>query len=305
MLINTTGPVADHFYISGLSQYPVHLLDCRRPVLFDAGVTCAGKLYTDAIRSVLGARQPELLFISHVHWDHCGAVSRLKEAFPALKVAASPTAAEILRRPRALELMGKLNEGVKAIVAGFPGIDPSRVADEPFRPFEVDMELTEGQIFELDDNLTVHVMETPGHTRDHLSYYIPEKKILIASEASGCLSTAGSIVSEFLADYDAYFSSLTRLAGLPVDILCQGHRIIFTGPEEVRNFFSRSVSEATRFKDRVYELLGSEAGSVDRVVQKIKAEQYDVIEGVKQPETAYLINLKAQVSHLAGKANRS
>jgi 2-aminobenzoylacetyl-CoA thioesterase len=305
MLISATGPVADHFYISGLAQYPVHLLDCRKPVLFDAGVTCAGDLYVDAIRSVLGARQPEILFISHVHWDHCGAVSRLKEAFPKLKVAASGTAAEILKRPRALELMGKLNEGVRATVAGFPGIDPSRILNEPFRPFAIDMELKDGQVMELDDNLTVRVMETPGHTRDHLTYYIPEKRILIASEASGCLSAAGSIVSEFLTDYDAYFSSLTRLAGLPADVLCQGHRIIHTGAEEVSNFFSRSVSEAIRFKDRVYELLGLEAGSVDQVVRRIKAEQYDVIEGVKQPETAYLINLKAQVSHLAEKANRS
>jgi 2-aminobenzoylacetyl-CoA thioesterase len=305
MLITATGPVADHFYISGLAQYPVHLLDCRKPVLFDAGVTCASDLYVDAIRSVLGARQPEILFISHVHWDHCGAVSRLKEVFPKLKVAASRTAAEILKRPRALELMGKLNEGVRAIVAGFPGVDPSRILNQPFRPFVIDMELKDGQVMELDDNLTVHVMETPGHTRDHLTYYIPEKRILIASEASGCLSAAGSIVSEFLTDYDAYFSSLTRLAGLPADVLCQGHRIILTGAEEVSNFFSRSVSEAIRFKDRVNELLGLEAGSVEQVVLRIKAEQYDVIEGVKQPETAYLINLKAQVSHLAEKANRS
>ena len=305
MLISTTGQVADRFHITGLAQFPVHLLDCGKPVLFDAGITCAGELYVDAIKSILGSRQPEILFISHVHWDHCGAVPRLKEAFPGLKVAASRTAAEILRRPRAVELMGKLNEGVRSIIAAFPGIDQSKLTSEPFRAFEIDMELADGQVVKLDENLEVHVMETPGHTRDHLTYYIPEKRILIASEASGCLSAAGSVVSEFLTDYDDYFSSLTRLAELPADVLCQGHRIVFTGEEEVRNFFSNSVSEAIRFRNRVYELLGQEAGSVERVVKKIKAEQYDVIVGVKQPEAAYLINLRAQVSHLAGKASHT
>jgi len=305
MLITTTGPVADRFYITGLAQFPVHLLDCAKPVLFDAGLTCAGDLYVDAIRSVLGTRQPEILFISHVHWDHCGAVSRLREAFPMLKVAASGKAVEILKRPRAVELIGKLNEGVRAYVANFPGVDPSRLRNEPFRSFEIDVELRDGQVIDLDKNLTVRVMETPGHTRDHLSFYIPEKRILIASEASGCLSAAGSIVSEFLTDYDGYFSSLTRLARLPADVLCQGHRIVFTGTEEVDNFFSRSVSEAIRFKNRVFELLGQEGGSVDRVVRKIKAEQYDVIEGVKQPEDSYLINLRAQVNHLAKKLSPS
>jgi glyoxylase-like metal-dependent hydrolase (beta-lactamase superfamily II) len=303
MLISTTGLVADHFYISGLASFPVHLLDCKMPVLFDGGVTCAGDLYINAIRSVLGVRQPEILFISHVHWDHCGAVSRLKEAFPELKVAASRTAAEILKRPRALGLMGKLNEEVKTVVAGFPDIDPSRLLGEPFHSFEVNIELADGQTIEVDDNLTVRVMETPGHTRDHLSYYIPEKKILLAAEASGCLSAAGTIVSEFLADYDAYFSSLTRLAGLQVDLLCQGHHVVFNGAEEVRGFLSRSVSETIRFRDRVCELLKLEGGLVDRVVERIKAEQYDVIEGVKQLEAAYLINLRARVSHLAEKEN--
>ena len=90
MLFTTTGLVRDSFYISGLSTYPVHLLDVpSNPVLFDGGIICARKIYVDAIRSVLADRQPTMLFISHLHWDYCGAVSYLKDAFPSLKIAAS------------------------------------------------------------------------------------------------------------------------------------------------------------------------------------------------------------------------
>jgi hypothetical protein len=38
---------------------------------------------------------------------------------------------------------------------------------------------------------------------------------------------------------------------------------------------------------------------------QIKAEQYDTNTGIKQPEDAYLINLRAQVEHLAEKAGWS
>lgn len=302
MLFTTTGLVRDSFYISGLSTYPVHLLDVpSNPVLFDGGIICAGKIYVDAIRSVLADRQPTMLFISHLHWDHCGAVSYLKDAFPSLKIAASNQAAEILKRENALALIKKLNEEARTYVNNLPEIDPSQLINESFRPFKVDIILEDGQTIELGQGATVEVLATPGHTRDHLSYYLPKEKILIAGESSGCLESSGNIITEFLSDYEAYMSSLQRLAALPVEVLCQGHRFVFVGREEVRAFLERSISEAICFKDRVCGLLDEEGGSIDRVIQRIKAEMYDTIKGPKQPEVPYLLNVAAQVKHLAGK----
>jgi 2-aminobenzoylacetyl-CoA thioesterase len=304
MLLTTTGLIKNGFYVTGLSSYPVHLLDAAKPVLFDAGMTAAGKMYRDDIRSVLGERQPEILFISHVHWDHCGATTYLKRAFPSLKIAASENAARIMSRPRAVELMARLSENARSIVASFPEIESSQLIKEPFEPFEIDMLLEDGQTIDLGDGLTVEVLATPGHTRDHLSFFVPREEILITGEASGCLDSAGSVITQFLFDYDAYIRSLNRLAALPASVLCQGHRIVFVGRDEVRDFFARSIEEAARFKDRVEELLRMEAGSIDRVIGRIKAEQYDVNKGIKQPEGPYLLNLRAQVTHLAERAGR-
>ena len=303
MIFSSTGPIAPGFYICGLSAYPVHLLDCARPVLFDGGTTCGGALYADAIRSVLGSRQPEILFISHVHWDHCGAIAYLKKAFPSLKIAASRQAMEIMKRPRAVSLMAELNAGARSVVASFPEVDAGRLLGDPFLPFEIDMVLEDGETIQLDEDVTVQVLATPGHTRDHLSYFIPGKGVLIAAEASGCIDSANNIVTQFLIDFDIYFSSLTRLASLPVRVLCQGHRVVFIGRDEVERFFARSIMESTRFRDRVYELLHEEAGSIERVVARIKAERYDIVKGVKQPEGPYLLNVRAQVANLAQKVS--
>jgi 2-aminobenzoylacetyl-CoA thioesterase len=305
MIIDTAGSIKDRFYVSGLRLYPIELLDGIAPILFDGGITCAGRLYVDAIRSVLGDREPEIVCITHVHWDHCGAVSCLKDAFPSMKVAMSPKAGEILKRRNAVLQMKALNAGVKPIVAALPEVDSVRLTDEPFRSFDADIELEDGQIIELGQGLTVEALSTPGHTRDHMSYFIPERKILIASEACGCLDGTGTVITQFLADYDLYLSSLRRLAELPVEILCQGHRLVFVGRDEVQAFFYRSIKSTTRFKDRVYELLESKDSSLESVVIQIKAEQYDTNTGIKQPEVPYLINLRAQVAHLAEKAGWS
>jgi glyoxylase-like metal-dependent hydrolase (beta-lactamase superfamily II) len=274
-------------------------LDGKRPVLFESGFACAARLYEEGIRSVLGARPPAYLFLTHPHWDHCGSAGYLKKAFPALEVGASERAVEVLKRPHALELIARLSEEVLPLVAAVPGIDPTLLLDHAFQPFDVDMVLTDGQVIELEEGLTLEVLATPGHTRDHLSYYIPEKRILVATEASGALDRAGNIITEFLVDYDAYLSSLRRLAALPAEVLCQGHHYVFVGKDEVERFFSRSLSAAELFKDRVYELLQAESGSIEGVVQRIKAEQWDTNRAIKQTEGAYLLNLRARVSHLA------
>lgn len=272
-----------------------------KPLLFEGGIVCAEKMYVQTIQSILGTKKPEILFITHAHWDHCGAAYFLKKAFPSMKIAASLKTAEILERQHARELIDRLNKSVIPIVAALPGVDSSQLIHEDFHPFEVDIELRDGQVIEVEEGVSVEVIATPGHTRDLMSYYIPHAKVLVASEAAGSLDSTGNIIPQFLADYDAYLSTIQRLSKLPAEVLCQGHRIVFVGRDEVRTFLNRSFSTTIHFKDKVYELLKAEAGSIDHVVERIKAEQYDINKGIKQPEGPYLLNLRAQVTHLAEK----
>lgn len=302
MLFTSTGRITENFYALGLATFPVHLLDGPHPVIFEGGASCAGKLYVDAIRAILGKRQPEILFLTHAHWDHCGAASFLKDAFPGMKIAASQQAAEILQRPRALKLIDELNKDAVGIVSKFPGVDPSRLLDGAFRPFAVDIMVVDKQIFDLGNGAAVEVLATPGHTRDHHSYYLPAQKILIAGDAAGTIDSSRGIACEFLYDYKAYLSTVTKLAALPVEVFCQGHRVILVGRDEVIAFFKNTMRETVLFKEEVFKLLDEEGGLIDRVVQKIKMEHYDVLPEPKQPEIPYLINLTAQVKHLA--ANR-
>jgi glyoxylase-like metal-dependent hydrolase (beta-lactamase superfamily II) len=299
VIFREAGLAAKDLYVAGFSWSACYLLDGKKPVLFEGGYTCAGQLYANAIREILTGRPPEILFLTHVHYDHCGAVGYLKRAFPSLKVAASATSAGIMRRPNARKLMTDLSKKALPFVSGNYR-EPSKLIDGPFEPFDVDIILNDGQTVDL-DGLTVQVMATPGHTRDMLSYYIPERKMLFATESAGCQDEMGHIMIAALADYDAFLASFRRLAGLPVDILCQGHRIVFVGADEVREFLARSLETAMRFREKAEGLLHEEQGSVDRVTARLKAEERDANKGTGQPEDAYLINLRATVAHLAEK----
>ncbi|MEQ8200578.1 MAG: MBL fold metallo-hydrolase [Syntrophomonadaceae bacterium] len=300
MRMMTTGKVTDDFYILGSSAYPVYLLDLPdKPIIFESGITCAGEVYVEAIRAVLVDRQPAYLFLSHAHWDHAGSAAYLKQAFPAMQIAASKLAAGVLKRSGAVQAIAQLNRDANHFVKWEPGFDHGRLIKQPFQTFEVDLQLNDGQVVEVNETTCIQVLATPGHTRDHLSYYLPNQKILVAVESGGYMSGSGDIDAEFVADYDGYITSLGRLAQLPAVVFCQGHNVVFTGREEIKEFFAKSMQEAVLYKYRICELLKQEKGDIDRVVQRMKAERYDHVEGFKQDESVYTLNLAAQVKHIA------
>ncbi|MDZ7697185.1 MAG: MBL fold metallo-hydrolase [Deltaproteobacteria bacterium] len=224
MRISQTGKIAEDFYVAGNPVMPVYLLDGDVPALFDAGLSALGPLYAADIEDILGGRHPEILFLTHSHFDHIGAAGYFKKRWPDLKIAGSQKIQDILNRPRAVETIRLLNREARRQLQSL-GVTP--IDEAPFEGFEQGLILHSGQILELGHDMQVECMSTPGHTWDFMSYWMPEKKILVASEAVGCDDGTGYIYTEFLVDYDVYCRSLIELSKLDPQVLCPGHGLGF------------------------------------------------------------------------------
>ena len=119
MIFDKTGEVRDGFFVVGWSHNPIYLLKGKTPVFFDGGLALLGEVYREAITSILNGDSPRMAFITHVHFDHCGAIPYLKKAFPGLKAAASQKAKDILKRPNAIKLIQKLSAGAENVLFEF------------------------------------------------------------------------------------------------------------------------------------------------------------------------------------------
>jgi len=291
MIIKNTGKIIDDLYMVGTPAMPVYLLDGEKPAIFDPGLTFLGNIYTDGIREIIGNRDLHFCFLSHSHFDHCGSVSVLKKNFPDLKVVASEKAKNVFGRPNAIELMRNLTKAAEQLAKSI-GIELAEF--EQFEPFEVDITLKDGEFLELSRDLTVQVLETPGHTRDSLSYFIPQNKVLLCSEAAGIPDATGYIVSEALVDYDQYYESMVRLSEVKCEVLCLGHRQALVG-QDAKIYFQKSMADCRHFLNLVETSLFEEDGDVQKVIARVKALEYDPIQGPKQIEPAYLLNLAAKV----------
>lgn len=294
MIIDHLGEIAPGFFLLGHAAAPVHLYLAPRPVLFDAGFSCLDFLYAKGIEQTLAGRRPELLCLTHSHFDHVGAAGMLLRRFPGLTACASPKAAEVLAKPGARRVIAELNQAAARMI--------SRQWDRPgggeFEPFTVGRTLSDGERIDLGEGRELVAYAAPGHTWDMMAYYLPREKVLVASESVGCSDMSGHIITEFLVDYQAYMDSMERLSRLDVKVLCQGHLFAYTG-EDARAFFPRSMAEGRKFRDWVMQLLDKHHGQVEAVVAAVKAAEYDPMPQPKQPEPAYLLNLGARVRHLA------
>ncbi len=122
----------------------------------------------------------DLILLTHHHDDHIAGTDEVRERFGARVVGA---AADRHRLP-------KLDQAVR-----------------------------EGDVVSLGD-CTLEVIETPGHTRGHVSFFCPQGDVLICADtlfSLGCGRVLEGTMEEM-------FASLQKLARLPRDTLvCCGH----------------------------------------------------------------------------------
>ena len=291
MVVDQIGKVAEGVYMLGHPAVPIFLVDGDRPALFDAGLAFLGPVYALQIRQVLKGRQPVWCFLTHSHFDHCGALGYLKDQFSQMRVVCSPKAAAVFDRPNAIARITDLNRFASGMAPDF-GVDPGQTS---FKPFSVDRTAGEGDRFKISSEHTVQVMETPGHTWDFLCYYIHHNQVLVASEALGTPDETGYIVTDCLVDYDVHLQSMQRLNTLDVETLCLGHICALTGSHAKRHM-AESISQSHRFRRMVEQLLDREKGDIQLVMKQVKAFEWDGKTGLRQPEPAYVLNLEARIN---------
>ncbi|WP_300455483.1 MBL fold metallo-hydrolase [Desulfobacula sp.] len=291
MIIKETGKISDGLYVIGSPAAPVYLLDGPAPVIFDGGFTALSLQYETGIKAVLGTRKPEYLFLTHSHFDHVGAVSHFKAIWPGLRIGGSGSCREILSKQSAIQLIKRLScEGTR----NFKRMNVHPLDETPFKPFDFDILITPDQTIKLSDNLTVMAVHTPGHTWDFMSYWVPEKKILIASEAVAIYENDGYIQPEFLVDFDAYRDSLKKIQTLDATVLCAGHHAVFTN-SDVMDHITASLEAAHTYLMTTERFLVQEKGDIDQTVFRVKAAEWDNRSWPKQPESAYLLNTRQRV----------
>ena len=299
------GIINKNVEVCGHPTYPGYIVKGDSgSMLIEAGLNIIGPSYLKAIKHVLGDDSPlDYILVTHGHYDHLGAVSYLKKMIPVAKLMGHESLAGLLQKQKVLDTMNFLSEQTWAYFEDIKKI-VSEKDDILIRPVALDNGLKEGDIIDL-GNLTCLVYETPGHTKDHLSFFIPEEGILFAGEALGnpIMQKENEIKIEFLTSYTDYLQSIEKLMKLlpKVKIIAMSHLYYYTDGD-VSKVMELAYKDTICYRDLIEKYLDMENGNVEAAVQTMVRTEYDEKGNVYQEKNAYVTNVSAQVKAIAALA---
>jgi glyoxylase-like metal-dependent hydrolase (beta-lactamase superfamily II) len=295
--------IVKDLYRLGNAQQPAFVVIGQdRIVQVDAGTAFMGPSYLRDIRKLLGkGRGPDLLFFTHLHFDHVGSAPYLLRHFPEMKLGGSEMIVRLLTRAKMGEILTLLNQGLVKKNNMESDFIPQ---DFDYSTLNLDWMLKDGDVIDLGGGIVIEVIATPGHTRDSLSFFLPHTETVLAGEALGIIPGDDFWVApQFLSSFENYIHSIERIREKKPKVIVLGHHYV-VGKQETGRFFEASLADCRAYREMIEQYLQEAHMEQERVIQRIKEEEYLTLRKGKQPEQAFLINLKAQVKLIARSMNK-
>ncbi|MEO8394118.1 MAG: MBL fold metallo-hydrolase [Chloroflexota bacterium] len=144
------------------------------------------------------------ILLTHAHGDHIGALPTLRTQ------SGAPIIASEIEKPYA--------EGTLPVSRPGAGL---KVPAQTIRGITVDRTVKDGDMIDALGGL--QVIATPGHSPGHISFWQPERKILIAGDVMMHLFGLRLPFAIATPDMDENIRSIKKVAQLDPEIICFGH----------------------------------------------------------------------------------
>jgi len=209
------------------------------------------------------------IVILHSHFDHCGMVPALKGLWPWAEVTASLRSRDLLKKPKVVDSIAMLNQ----VMLDKNGVDnASSSIDLSFPGIDVEVVVKDGDVLACND-LSLEILEVPGHSSCSIAVYMPEEKALFASDAGG-VPFGDKIFTAANANFDQYQQSLKKMAARDVNIHLAEHYGARSG-EAGRRFLQDAIAAAAEVRrelEATYAATGDTAKTTTALTEKIMAE---------------------------------
>lgn len=211
--------ITDNVYlVPGVTANSYLITDPGGLTIVDTGLPYSEKRVLAYIAR-LGRLAGELrrILITHADLDHYGCLASLRKASGARTYAGRLEAQAIAAGRSSRPVNRYLNSASQRFVMGLV----SRILKAA--PMQVDEVLAEGQTLPVLGGL--RVVETPGHSPGHLSYFAPSTGVLFCGDSMRSDGQKGLRVSRSRNDWDPALAiaSARKQAELGAEIVCPGH----------------------------------------------------------------------------------
>jgi glyoxylase-like metal-dependent hydrolase (beta-lactamase superfamily II) len=264
MVFDTPGKITDRIWLVGRKESCAYLVGGKNEYVLLGGAMAY--VAPDVLEQVeafgIDEHKIRRIVVLHSHFDHCGMVPFLKRRWPWVTVTGSQKSQDLLRKPKVIDSIEILNQ---AMIAHNGLAEQGQMLDLNFTGIEVESVVSDGEIMTCSD-LSLEILEVPGHSSCSIAVYIPEEKALFASDAGG-IPFGDNIFTAANANFDLYQQSLQKMAAKDVAIHLAEHYGALTG-EKGRQFLRNSIAAAAETR-QILEAAYDEAGDVAKTTEII------------------------------------
>jgi len=242
MIIESAGKVTDRILLLGKKESNVYLLmDQDEYTIIGGGMI---HIAPDVVKQLqdfaIDEKKIKRIIILHAHFDHCGLAPFLKKRWPWAKITASSRAKELLSTPKVSESIKVMNQGVLAMHGQEKN---AKEMGFEFTNIKVEDTVSGGDTLRC-GNLTMEIIDVPGHSSCSIAVYVPEEKAMFASDAGG-IPSGDHIFTAANSNFNKFQTSLKKMAGYDIEVHLAEHGGAFTG-KDGKNFLNRSIETAEK-----------------------------------------------------------
>lgn len=235
--------------------------------------------------------------MTHSHFDHCGAMPYFRRRFPGVQVLGTSAAQQALSKQKVVDYNAKMND-LATEQAGL-GARCLCLADRTSE-LAVDRVVSDGEVLDLGNGVTVEFYEVPGHSRCCLATYVPCCKALFPTDTTPYPVHEWTDLAFPSAQYDfaSYVASLQRLNEFDVDIVGLDHHGVLLGAQ-AGEFLRRGLDRTLAFQERVLRMY-AESNDLDSVSRDITREALPTVQLPFITEDLLFVITRAMIKSIVG-----
>ncbi len=216
----------------------------QKAALIDSGYACCAEQMIENVKRALGGRTLDFILLTHSHYDHASGSAYCRPHFQNVKILASAYAAKIFSRPSALAVMRIMNQNAARLYH-------LENYEDKLDELRVDWTVGEGDVIDLGD-VSLRVMDAPGHTKCSIAFYIPQEKMLISCETMGVYGGKHRVAPAFLVGYEMSMNFIRRALKMEIEKLLVPHYGVLTG-QACRDFLNDALRCNRQLKELIVE----------------------------------------------------